>query len=83
MTSWWKAWGTGTTPPPLNSLEKRLALLFDFQRFAQNRRLAALIAGAEARFSALLTDDDLEQVSAAGQPDERNLKGERPDDDGV
>ena len=83
MTSWSKPWGNGATPPPLNRLEKRLAFLFEFQHFAQNRRLAALIAGAEARFSALLTDDDLEQVSAAGQPDERNLKGEHPDDDGV
>lgn len=84
MTSWWKAWGTGATPPPSNRLEKRLAVLFEFQRFAQNRRLTSLIAGAEARFSALLSDDDLEQVSAAGQPDERNLKKERPDDeDGI
>lgn len=46
---------------------KKLARAFDFQRFQQNPRLAAITCEAESRYAkAALSDDDLELVSAAG-----------------
>lgn len=61
-------------------MEEQLKKLFDFQRFEQNKRLAALIEGAEERYGHTLSDEDLECVSAAGEPDaQRAQKGE---DDG-
>lgn len=48
-------------------MEKKLASMFDFQRFAQNPRLAKLIAETEARFeSSAIDDDDLVFAVAAG-----------------
>ena len=44
----------------------RLRELFDYQRFAGNKRLAALIERAEGVQSKSLSDDDLEYVNAAG-----------------
>lgn len=48
----------------------RLAQLMDFGRFAGDSRLAALAAGAETRYPAgtKLSDDDLEDLFAAGDP---------------
>lgn len=43
---------------------KKLTALFDFQRFAQNQKLAELIAQQETEAS--LSDDDLGLVNAAG-----------------
>lgn len=40
--------------------------LFDYQRFAGNKRLAALIERAEFSHAESLSDDDLEYVNAAG-----------------
>lgn len=48
-------------------MEKRLRALFDYQRFLQNDRLARMISEAEEA-SAELSDEDLELVSAAGDP---------------
>ena len=50
-------------------MDKRLKRLFDFQRFAGNRRLAALIERAEFLHAESLSDEDLEKVSAAGDID--------------
>ena len=47
--------------------EKRLHQAFDYQRFAENAHLQAVIDASHARFAAReLSDDDLEFVSAAG-----------------
>ena len=53
-------------------MEEKLKALFDFQRFAQEDALAALIRETEARYGAAaplpLSDDWLEDVAAAGDP---------------
>ena len=51
-------------------MEKALKRLFDYQRFADNKRIADMIADTESRFNAVpLSDDMLELVSAAGEAD--------------
>lgn len=50
-------------------MERKLFQAFDRQRFQQNARLASIIGGVENRYARALTDDDLEQVSAAGAAD--------------
>ena len=47
-------------------MEKKLKQLFDYQKFARNSRLDAMLAEAEGRCAAL-EDDDLGFVSAAGE----------------
>jgi len=45
----------------------KLSQAFDFQKFQQNSRLAAITRDVESRYDkADLSDDDLELVSAAG-----------------
>ena len=46
--------------------EKKLKLLFDFERFEKNKRLERLINETENRYKNELSDDDIEIVSAAG-----------------
>lgn len=48
-------------------MERKLKKLFDYQKFARNPRLEAMLAQAEGRCTAL-SDDDLSIVSAAGEP---------------
>lgn len=48
-------------------MDKLLKHLFDFQKFDGNPRLSEIIAAAENRCHAL-SDDELEAVSAAGDP---------------
>ena len=50
-------------------MERKLFQAFDRQRFQQNARLASIIGDVESRYARALTDDDLEQVSAAGAAD--------------
>ena len=46
---------------------KKLSQAFDFQKFRQNPRLAAIIRDVESRYAkTALSDDDLDLVSAAG-----------------
>ena len=46
---------------------KKLSQAFDFQKFQQNPKLAAITRDVESRYTkAALSDDDLELVSAAG-----------------
>lgn len=52
-------------------MENKLKQLFEYQKFAQNERLAKLIAETEARQAAELSDDDLALVAAAGEPAKR------------
>ena len=47
-------------------MAEKLKQLFDFQRFAKNRKLAAMISETEDRYSRELSDEDLGQVAAAG-----------------
>ena len=45
----------------------KLSQAFDFQKFQQNPKLAAITRDVESRYAkAALSDDDLELVSAAG-----------------
>ena len=48
-------------------MEKKMRQLFDYQKFARNPRLDAMLAETEERCNAL-DDDDLGNVSAAGDP---------------
>ena len=47
-------------------MECKLFQAFDRQRFQQNARLAGIISDVESRYARVLTDDDLEMVSAEG-----------------
>ena len=57
------------------STTKKLTALFDYQRFERNERLQALIEDTENRCMNVLSDDDLEWVSAAGE--ETDLKDKK------
>ena len=48
-------------------IDKKLKKVFDFQRFEQNERLGKLISEA-ADDAVELSDGDLSQVNAAGDP---------------
>ena len=48
-------------------MENKLKQLFDYQRFAHNERLAALIEETEEAADETLSDDLLSTVSAAGE----------------
>lgn len=55
-------------------MEKTLKRLFDYQRFANNKRIADMIADTESRYNAApLSDDMLELVSAAGARSQKLL----------
>ncbi len=47
-------------------MENKIKALFEFQRFSGNKRLEAMINDAESRYQDALSDDELENVSAAG-----------------
>lgn len=47
--------------------ERALFQLFDYQRFENDPQLQALIDGVEVVYGAELSDDELTQVSAAGE----------------
>ena len=52
-------------------MEQKLTQLFDFQRFSGSRKLTAVIADVESRYTGALSDEDLEMVSAAGESESR------------
>ena len=56
------------------STQTKLTALFDYQRFERNARLKTMIADTENRCLHALSDDDLEWVSAAGEPSELREK---------
>lgn len=60
-------------------MEKTLYRLFDLQRFSGNHRLAEIIADTEKRYGSALSDDELEVVSAAGEP-APYVREDKPDD---
>ena len=47
--------------------EQALFRLFDYQRFEDDPQLRSLIDGVESAYGAELSDDELVQVSAAGE----------------
>ena len=47
-------------------MEKKLKMLFDYQRFEQNAKLEKLILETENRYAMELSEEDLSLVSAAG-----------------
>ena len=53
-------------------MENKLARLFDYQKFAPNDKLSAIIKDVESRYSAdieVLSDDELSMLNAAGSVD--------------
>lgn len=59
-------------------MEKRLGLLFDYQKYENNADLKAVIDAVHARYTArALSDDEVEFVAAAGMP-ETTLKKTDP-----
>ena len=47
-------------------MENKIKALFEFQRFSGNKRLEAMINDTESRYRNELSDEDVENVSAAG-----------------
>ncbi len=63
-------------------MEKKLSLLFDYQKFEQNAELQSVIDAVYARFpSRKLSDDEADLVAAAGRP-EMALKRKKPQEKG-
>ena len=61
-------------------MEKKISLLFDFQKFEKNAELQAVIDAVHARYSARkLTDDEAEWVAAAGTPETSLLNTQQKD----
>ncbi|MDC7292298.1 MULTISPECIES: hypothetical protein [unclassified Butyrivibrio] len=54
-------------------MEKKLSRLMDYQKYAGNSKLAAIIDEVEERYpdteKAELSDDELDMIAAAGRPD--------------
>jgi hypothetical protein len=48
-------------------MEEKLRRLFDFQKFSENLRLAEMMDETEKRYGEALSDEELEQVNAAGE----------------
>ena len=56
-------------------MEKKLSLLFDYQKFQQNPELQHVIDSVHARFrKQKLSDDEADMVFAAGQPEIASLR---------
>ena len=53
-------------------MERKLKVLFDFQKYEQNADLQNVIDAVHARYSStarMLSDDEADMVAAAGMPD--------------
>lgn len=46
-----------------------LSKLFDYQKFEGNEKLAKMIEETESKYGTKLSLEDLDRVSAAGEPD--------------
>lgn len=67
----------------MKKTEINLKELFALQRFSENTRLKRLIEETESRYGCELTDDMLDLVNAAGDPDVARLTkkdGEKDDE---
>ena len=47
-------------------MEKKLEQMFEYQRFAGNKKLESMLYAAENRYPVQLSDEDLDFVNAAG-----------------
>lgn len=52
--------------------QKKLTILFDLQKFVDNKQLAKLIVDTEDQYAKNLSDDDLSLVNAAGDASAEN-----------
>ena len=59
----------------MDNMEKRLCALFDFQRFAGNERLDALIRAAGESDAGTPLDDGELDLNAAGEPETWRTQG--------
>lgn len=55
-------------------MENKLKAMFDYQHFDGNKKLESMLMAAENRHPAMLSDDDLDMVSAAGVPNQDKWK---------
>ena len=62
-----------------DKFEAKLVNAFDFQRFEQNEKLSAIICKSQKDFGIFLSDDDLEQVNAAGETGFMQVIGDSDD----
>lgn len=63
------------------STQRKLTALFDYQRFERNERLQAMIEETENRRLNALSDNELEWVSAAGEPSDLREKKDGQEDE--
>lgn len=47
-------------------MNKKLTSLFDLQKFHKNKQLETLIAETHSRYNKEISEDDLSEISAAG-----------------
>ena len=61
-------------------MEKRLRRLFDYQKFEQNAELQSVVDAVHARYSSarMLSDEEADQVNAAGSPEMAFLRKKDP-----
>ena len=64
-------------------MEKRLRRLFDYQKFEQNAELQSVVDAVHARYSSarMLSDEEADQVNAAGSPEMAFLRNKNPQKD--
>lgn len=64
-------------------MEKRLRRLFDYQKFEQNAELQSVVDAVHARYSSarMLSDEEADQVNAAGSPEMAFLRNKDPQKD--
>ena len=64
-------------------MEKRLRRLFDYQKFEQNAELQGVVDAVHARYSSarMLSDEEADQVNAAGSPEMAFLRKKDPQKD--
>ena len=64
-------------------MEKRLRRLFDYQKFEQNAELQSVVDAVHARYSSarMLSDEEADQVNAAGSPEMAFLRNRDPQKD--
>ena len=63
-------------------MEKKLSLLFDYQKFEQNPELQRVIDAVHARLSKRrLSDNEADLVAAAGRPETANQRKKPREDE--
>ncbi len=62
-------------------MNKKLKSLFDLQKFHKNKQLDALIAETHSRYDKEISEDDLSEISAAGEINLRSYSPFKTEDD--